>query len=312
MQITFLGTSSGIPTHQRNVSSVALQLPQRAEMWLFDCGEGTQHQLLRSQLKLSNLTRIFITHMHGDHTFGLMGLLASAGLRTTLQAVDIYGPPELTEYLRGMERTTRTHTSFPITIHRIQPGVIYEDAEYRVTCGPLKHRIPAFGYRVDEKDRPGSFKVEKAKELGIPSGPLYGRLKRGETITLPDGRSFDGKDFCEPPEKGRSMVYCTDTMYTETAVALAQNADVLIHEATYAVEDEELAVRGMHSTTQMAARTAREANVRQLILTHFSPRYAPGNPVTPADLLAEAQRLFPHTQMAFDFLTHEIPRRKSE
>ncbi|MBW4493328.1 MAG: ribonuclease Z [Oscillatoria princeps RMCB-10] len=311
MQITFLGTSSGVPTRSRNVSGVALRLPQRAEFWLFDCGEGTQHQILRSDLKISQLTRIFITHTHGDHIFGLMGLLATVGLAGNPHRIDIYGPSGLSDYLQACQRYSHTHFSYPIKVHKNQPGVIYEDEEYTVSCGRLEHRVTAFGYRVTEKDRPGQFNVEKAKELGIPSGPLYGQLKRGETVTLPDGRKFNGAEFCGLPQVGRTIAYCTDTVYCEGAVELARDADVLIHEATFAHQDAQLAYDRLHSTSTMAAQVAVGAGVKQLLMTHFSPRYAPGNDIVLDDLLQEARAIFPNTDMAYDFLTWEVPRRQT-
>lgn len=311
LQITFLGTSSGIPTRSRNVSGVALRLPQRAEVWLFDCGEGTQHQFLRSELRISQLTRIFVTHMHGDHIFGLMGLLASCGLAANPSRIDIYGPPDLEDYLKACRRYSQTHFSYPVKVHTVSPGVVFEDDEFVVTCRLLKHRVPAFGYRVAEKDRPGQFNVEKAAALGIPSGPLYGKLKRGETIALPDGRRIQGTELCGPTQIGRKLVYCTDTVYCDAAVELATEADVLIHEATFAHQDAELAYQRLHSTTTMAAQVALRAQVKQLIMTHFSPRYAPGNEIEAKDLLMEARAIFPKTEMAHDFMTIDVPRRSS-
>lgn len=312
MQITFLGTSSGVPTRSRNVSSVALRLPQRAELWLFDCGEGTQHQILRSDLKVSQLTRIFITHMHGDHVFGLMGLLATCGLAGNPQRVDIYGPPKLEEYLRACSRYSQTHLSFPLQVHTVQPGLVYEDEEFTVSCEQLEHRVPAFGYRVVEKDRPGRFDIEKAKALQIPPGRIYGQLKRGEIVTLNDGRVINGKDLCGPTEVGRKIAYCTDTIYCEGAVSLAQDADVLIHEATFSHQDAELAFQRLHSTSTMAAQTALAAQVKLLIMTHFSPRYAPGNNIELYHLLQEARAIFPNTEIAHDFMNYEIPRRREK
>lgn len=308
MQITFLGTSSGIPTRSRNVSSVALRLPQRSELWLFDCGEGTQHQFLRSELKVSQLTRIFVTHMHGDHTFGLMGLLASCGLGGNVQSMDIYGPSGLDEYLQACRRYSQTHLAYPVKVHQSRPGIVYEDEEYVVSCGPLKHKVTAFGYRVEEKDRPGRFNVEKAKALGIPPGPIYANLKRGEWVTLPDGRKINGAELCGPTQRGRKLVYCTDTVFCDEAVELATGADLLIHEATFAHQDSEMAFQRLHSTSTMAAQVALAAGVKQLMMTHFSPRYAPGNAIQLQDLLAEARAIFPNTDMAYDFLTCEVPR----
>ncbi|MEH1781009.1 ribonuclease Z [Nostoc sp.] len=310
MQITFLGTSSGVPTRSRNVSSVALRLPQRAELWLFDCGEGTQHQIIRSELKISQLSRIFITHMHGDHIFGLMGLLATCGLAGNVERIDIYGPPGLNDYIQAASRYSYTHFSYPIKVHAIRPGVIYEDEDFTVSCGNLHHRITAFGYRVAEKDRTGRFDVEKAKELQIPPGRIYGQLKRGETVTLADGRVIDGAQLCGPTEIGRKIAYCTDTIYCDGAVELAHDADVLIHEATFAHQDADMAFQRLHSTTTMAAQTALAAGAHRLIMSHFSPRYAPGNTLELKDLLKEARAIFPRTDMAYDFMIHEVPRRR--
>jgi len=312
VQITFLGTSSGVPTRSRNVSSIALRLPQRAEVWLFDCGEGTQHQLLRSELKISQIRRIFVTHMHGDHIFGLMGLLASCGLAGNPSRIDIYGPAGLDEYLRSCQKYSRTSFSFPVKVHPVEPGaLLYEDEEFSVSCGNLKHRVPAYGYRVVEKDRPGRFDVAKAKALGIPPGPIYGKLKRGETVNLPDGRKIRGSQLCEAPEVGRKFVYCTDTVFCEEAIELSQGADVLVHEATFAHQDAQLAFDRLHSTSTMAAQVALSAGVQKLIMTHFSPRYAPGNNIVLDDLLQEARAIFPKTKLARDFMTYDIPRNRS-
>lgn len=301
-----------MPTRSRNVSSIALRLPQRAEVWLFDCGEGTQHQILRSDIRISQITKIFVTHMHGDHIYGLMGLLASCGLAGNPSRIDIYGPPKLEDYIKACSRYSQTHFSYPVNVHTVQPGFLFEDEDFTVSCGELKHRLPAFGYRIAEKDRPGRFNVDRAKALGIPSGPLYGKLKRGEVVTLPDGRKIRGADLCGATEIGRKFVYCTDTVFCDGAIDLAQDADVLVHEATFAHQDEELAYQRLHSTTRMAAQVALLAQVKHLIMTHFSPRYAPGNAIGLDDLLKEAQAIFPNTTMAQDFLTYEIPRRQEK
>ena len=298
-----------MPTRARNVSSVALRLPQRSEIWLFDCGEGTQHQFLRSDLRVSQIRRIFITHMHGDHIYGLMGLLASCGLAGNPERIDIYGPPKLEEYLKACSRYSQTHFHYPVKVHTVSPGLVCKDKGFTVHCEELTHRVPAFGYRVTESDRPGTFNVKKAESMGIPFGPIYGKLKRGEWVTLDDGRKVNGAEFCGPSQVGRKMVYCTDTVFCENAITLSQDADVLIHEATFAHEDAELAYQRLHSTSTMAAQVALGAGVKQLIMTHFSPRYAPGNPKQLGDLLTEAQAIFPNTMMARDFLVHEIARR---
>lgn len=299
-----------MPTRQRNVAGVALQLPQRGEWWLFDCGEGTQHQILRSAgLSLGQLSRVFITHMHGDHLFGLPGLLATGRLAGGARRAHVYGPAGLAEYLQAAWRLTSAEAEFPVEIHELKPGDVYRDEDFTVTCLPLKHRVLAYGFRISEHDRPGRFRAEEAAALGVPFGPLYGKLKRGETITFPDGRTVDGAALCDPVEPGRAVAYSGDTIYCEAMVELARGVDVLIHEATFSERDEDLARRSRHSTTMMAARVAREAGVRTLMLTHISPRYAPGTSTTTDDLLREARAIFPQTELARDFLTFEVPRR---
>ena len=298
-----------MPTRARNVSSVALRLPQRGEVWLFDCGEGTQQQLQRTPLKISQISRIFITHLHGDHLFGLMGLLATCGLAGQAQEIHLYGPEGLEEYVRMSARLSGTTLSDTLKIHTVETGCLYRDDDFSVTCQPLKHRITSYGYRVAESDRPGKFDVERAQALGVPPGPLFGRLKRGESVELDDGRVVHGRELSGETIEGRSIVYCTDTTYCRSAVVLSERADALIHEATFAAEDEPLALQSMHSTATMAARVASEACVRQLLLTHFSPRYTQESRITPDDLLAEARAVFPRTEMARDFMIYEVPRR---
>ena len=311
MQVTFLGTSSGVPTRGRNVSSVALRLPQRSELWLFDCGEGTQHQFLRCDLRLSQLRRVFITHMHGDHVFGLPGLLASLGLGGTSNGVDLYGPDPLDAYLQGVLRTSSTRIGYPLAIHSVreaaeQNTVVFEDDDLIVTAAPLNHRVPAYAYRVEQKPRAGRFDIDKARELQIPPGPVYAALKRGESVNLDDGRTIDGRSLCGPEQPGVSVVYCTDTVFCEAAVQLAQGADLLIHESTFSHAEADMAFKRKHSTSTMAAQTAAEAGVKQLALTHLSPRYAPGNAVTADDLVTEARAIFPNTILAKDFLNVDV------
>jgi ribonuclease Z len=302
VQVTFLGTSSGVPTRARNVSAVALRLPQRSELWLFDCGEGTQHQFLRSDLRVSQLSRIFITHMHGDHVFGLPGLLASLGLAGTCNGVDLYGPDPLRDYLEGVLRTSSTRIGYPLRTHKVQEAahsgaVLLNDSDLQVRCAPLSHRVPAFAYRIDQKPRAGRFDVEKARGLGIQAG---------RTVTLDNGRIINGASLCGPERPGASVVYCTDTVFCEAAVKLAAGADLLIHESTFAHGEAEMAIARQHSTSTMAAQTALAAGVKQLVLTHLSPRYMPGNPITPNDLLAEARAIFANTRLAKDFLSIDV------
>ena len=311
MKITFLGTSSGVPTLTRNVSSLALKLSQTAEVWLFDCGEGTQHQLMRSNIKSSQIKKIFITHMHGDHIYGLPGLLATLGLSGKSNGIEIYGPSQLKSFVNSALQNSHCKLAFPLSFKEVEEfalsnKILFENDKLKVHCACLKHRLPAYGYRVSEKDKPGIFDIKKAEDLNIPPGPIYSQLQAGKIAELEDGRKFNGQEFCGPPRKGESFVYCTDTVFSESAVNLSKNADLLVHESTFSKEDEEMAYEKLHSTTIMAAKTALLSNTKKLIITHFSPRYNQKSPIKISDLLAEAKTIFPNTYLAKDFLTAEI------
>ena len=313
LEIVFLGTGSGAPTRARNVSAIALQLTERGELWLFDCGEGTQHQILRApQTRLSQLTRVFLTHLHGDHLFGLIGLLASRALaQGGTSPVTLYGPEPLTEYVRVSLKASGMRFGFPVEIRRVQSGVVFEDDEIIVSAAPVRHRIEAYAYSVTEKPRAGRFDVEAARALGVPEGPLFGQLKAGRIITLPDGRLITPEGMVGPPRPGRKFVFSGDTTYAPELIPLAQGADILVHEATYAAEDKELADRAAHSTAVIAALVAKEAEARTLYLTHFSPRYESDEGLRLEDLLREAREIFPETYAAYDFLRVPVARRES-
>ncbi|UIO44626.1 ribonuclease Z [Brevibacillus brevis] len=314
MIVTFLGTGSGAPTTRRNVSGIGLRFLQAGKWWLFDCGEGTQHQLLRAPMKISQLDKIFITHLHGDHLYGLIGLLASRSLRNTEPTpLELYGPPGLDRYFRGIMEASPVHLQYPLEIKIVSEGVIYEDEEIVVSCRMAKHRVPSFAYAVMEKEKTGAFQVERAKQAGVPSGPLFGALKRGEQVTLEDGRVLDGKDFVGEPQPGRKIVFSGDTEPSQAVLELAKGADLLVHEATYAHHDKELATRSGHSTAREAAEIAKEAGVKELCLTHFSPRYEDEDgDFSMEDLLAEAQQIFPATQLADDLGNISVKRERND
>ena len=311
MNITFLGTSSGVPTLTRNVSSLALKLSQSSEVWLFDCGEGTQRQIMKSNIKSSQIKKIFVTHMHGDHIYGLPGLLATLGLSGNSNGIEIYGPSGLQDFINSALKSSFCKLSFPLHFVAVENfasenKILFEDNKIKVNCACLKHKVPAYGFRVSEKDKLGIFDIKKAQSLKIAPGPIYSELQKGKKVVLADGRLLNGKEFCGPPRKGVSFVYCTDTVFSESAVSLSKNADLLVHESTFSSEDEKMALEKLHSTTIMAAKTAKLSNTKRLIITHLSPRYTKKNVITPSDLLKEAQKVFPNTQLAKDFLTAEI------
>lgn len=306
MYLYFLGTGAGKPSLERNVTSTALKLPAPSkEFWLFDCGEGTQHQILASPLGLHRISKIFITHLHGDHIFGLPGFLGSRSFSTDEAGLTIYGPPGLKTFIQGALRASGTHLRYPFAIQEVAPGDVLQFEEWTVKVGLLEHVMPSYGYRVEEPARPGKLFVDKLAELNIPPGPIYGRLKRGKTVTLEDGRIIDGRDFIGPEIRGRHIVILGDTRYSQAAIELAQEADVLVHEATFAGEFAENAYAYFHSTTVQAAQVADAARAKQLILTHLSSRYRPEEY---GALLDEARQVFPNAILAEDHLMVEIPR----
>jgi ribonuclease Z len=318
MRLIFLGTAAAIPTLRRNVSGLALQFDQRREWWLFECGEGTQHQLLKTDLSLAALQRVFISHLHGDHCFGLAGLLATRGMTGGLAPLDLYGPPGIAEYIGAIQRTTGMRLAYPVQIHEISgengaAAAIAEDEEYRAFAARVQHAGVTLAFVIEEKDRAGHFRVDEAQALGIPPGPVYARLKRGETVTLADGRVVDGATLVDPPRSGRKLAFVSDASDASALLPLAQNADLVIHEATYAEADAELARQNNHSTAAEAGRFAKSANASQLIITHFSPRYdqRAEEGLTIAHLAAEAEREFAPQRVlaAKDFMQYEIKKK---
>lgn len=307
LKLTFLGTGAGSPSLARNVSSLGLQWTQRGALWLFDAGEGTQQQILRSPLRLSQLEHVYVTHLHGDHVFGLPGLLASRSSAQDIHTpVTVFGPPGLEDWLRATLHLTGTGLRYPLMVQTVREGLIFEDDARQVYCRRLAHRVVSYGYAVCEKPRPGAFDAQKARDLKIPPGPLYGRLKAGETLTLPDGRVVDGTTLVGPLRPGRKVVVCGDTAATPAAAELAQGADVLVHEATFLNEQADRAALSGHSVAGGAAQVARDARVGTLILTHISARYEPDSESRLGELLAEAQAVFPNTLLARDFWSYEV------
>ncbi len=315
MKVIFLGTSSGMPTLKRNVSSIALVFINKNKLWLWDCGESTQQQIQKTSLKLYKLEKIFITHLHGDHLFGLPGLLASRGLKggKNQNRVQIFGPEGLDKYLKEILNMTKTYIPYEIEIEIIPPnlstGIIWENEEYMVQYTELNHNIKTYAYSVEEKKDKSHFLIEKARRLNIPHGPIYRTLKEGKTIELPNGRILQGKNFLSKVRKGRKIVFSGDTAYCENLVHLSKGADLLIHEATFSQQEEDIAKRNFHSTTIIAAKVAKKAQVKQLILTHISPRYSSNNnksAITESELLAEAQNIFPEVKLAEDFMEYKI------
>ena len=309
MQLYFLGTGAGMPSRRRNVSSIVLNLlDECACCWMFDCGEGTQHQILQAPLKLSKLRRVFVTHLHGDHIFGIPGLITSRSNQGAEEPLAVYGPPGIRKYVENCLEVSDSRLTYELQIIEFGEGMIYEDERFTVETARLEHRIDSYGFRITERDLPGSLNVEKLKALGIQPGPVYGKLKQGHSVELADGTVVSGSDVIGPNIPGRVVTILGDTKFSPAAIHLSRQADVVVHEATFAKDRSEQASEYYHSTAADAARVAMLAKAKTLVLTHISSRYQEEGE---DKLLAEARELFPNTYLANDFWPFEIERKKS-
>ncbi|WP_025716082.1 ribonuclease Z [Paenibacillus sp. 1-18] len=306
MEFYFLGTNAGVPTIQRNVTSIALRLlEERRSMWLFDCGEGTQQEVLRSPLKLSRLEKIFITHLHGDHLFGLPGLLSSRAYQGGTAPLTVYGPPGLKQYIELSLGISQSRINYQLHIVEHTGGVLFDDGQFRVESALLDHRIDSYGYRIVEMDKPGKLKQELLEQYGIKPGPIYGKLKRGESVELEGGVILRPQDVLGTPKKGRIITVLGDTRPCPNTVVLAQDATVVVHEATFLHELADTAYEYHHSTALQAAEAAKAAGAGQLIMTHFSSRYKDQEQLVP--LLEEAKSIFPNSLLAEQHVLLPVP-----
>ncbi len=298
LKITFLGTSGTVPSVNRNPSSILIQYG--GQRILFDCGEGTQRQIMIARAGFRNLTAIFITHMHTDHFIGIFGLLETLSLNDRKERLSIYTPDA--EFLESIfELFKYSYLSFPIEIVELKDGDEVKFDNFRIISFKTDHLIPSLGYALIENDRPGKFNRKKAEELGIPPGPLYSKLVRGESIVI-NGRVITPDMVVGKPRPGRKIVYTGDTRPCERTIEIAKNADVLIHDAAFTSDMQKWAEETKHSTAKEAAIIAKKANVKKLILTHISARYSKD----PTPLLNEAKSIFENTIVAEDFMTIEV------
>jgi ribonuclease Z len=297
---TFLGTGAATPTVDRNVAGLAVQ--RDGETLLFDCGEGNQRQMMRYAVGFS-FTEIFFSHYHADHILGVTGLLRTMGLQDRSAPVTLYGPRGAQKILGTAISLGIERNKFPVDIREIRPGDRLPREEYDIVVFETDHRPDTVGYALAEHTRLGRFNPDRARELGVPEGPLWGRLHKGETILLDDGRQISPADLVGSPRRGRTLVYSGDTRPSLAVVEAARGADLLIHEATFGSDELERAKETGHSTAAEAARVAVEAGVRRLVLTHISPRYTRDAP----ELLAEARAIFPETVIARDGMVVDVP-----
>lgn len=292
LDVVFLGTSGSVPTARRAPTSLLLR--RGGERLLIDCGEGTQRQLLRCTVGLVELGEIFLTHYHADHYLGLPGMLKTFALRGRELPLTVYGPPGLTELFDGLRRIFGRLT-YRLELEVLRPGDVLERAGYVIRAFPVDHGLPGVGYALVEEARPGRFDVGAARRLGVPEGPAWGRLQRGETVGLADGTRVSPDAVLGEPRAGRKVVVTGDTRPARSVLEAALEADLLVHEATFSIEEAERAGETGHSTAKDAAELGRIAGVRMLALTHLSNRYFG------PEILREAREVFPEAVVPRDF-----------
>jgi ribonuclease Z len=301
LTVTFLGTSASRPTTERNVTSLAIH--RGGETLLFDCGEGTQRQMMRYGISFA-FSDVFFTHTHADHFLGIIGLVRTLGLQGRTDPMTVYGPPKSERLLRQAITLGSDKQPFPISFVELQPGTPLKRDGYSILPFSVEHAASAaLGFALIEDQRLGRFNPDLARELGIPEGPLWGRIHRGLPVTLDDGRVIDPSLLVGPTRTGRKIVFTGDCRPSQTTIDVATNADLLIHEATFAQDEADRAAETGHSTARDAAQVAKQANVKQLILTHISARYSRDA----HELSREARSVFKPTTVARDGISVTIP-----
>jgi ribonuclease Z len=301
LTIRFLGTSASRPTVERNVTSVVMI--REGETLMFDCGEGTQRQMMRYGTSFS-LRDIFFTHMHADHMLGVIGLFRTLALQGREEPMTLWGPIGSADLLRRAIQIGSEKEKFPVEYRELSPDTPVKRKDYSIVPFPIEHAGKvALGYALVEETRLGRFNPDLARELGIPEGPMWGKLHRGQDVTLDDGRVVDAAALVGPTRPGRRVVFTGDGRPSPGTIEAAQNADVLIHEATFGDEEAPRALETGHATAKEAAGVAAAANAKQLVLTHLSARYS----MSSAELVREAREVFPNTIGARDGMEIEVP-----
>ncbi|MDI6703848.1 MAG: ribonuclease Z [bacterium] len=306
MKVITLGTSGTIPTLFRNLPSVVLQ--REGEIFLFDCGEGTQIQIVKSGLGFGRIKGIFISHLHGDHVTGLPGLLMTLAQSGRKEPLQILGPKGLKRFIETIKSCLGFFGEYEILVNEIEEGIVYKGDGYWIESSRVDHNTFTLGYALIEEERSGKFMLKKVLSLGVQEGPLFRELQLGRDITLKDGRVVRSKDVLGPKRPGRKVAYAIDTRPCQKVIDLAKDADLLIHDGMFSDELEEDAHLKGHSTHSQAARIAKEASVKKLVLTHISSRY---RNIANADLLKNAKEIFPNIVIAHDLMKFEIPVHKS-
>lgn len=304
LAVRLLGTSASRPTVERNVASIAIV--REGETLLFDCGEGTQRQMMRYGVSFA-LGDIFFTHFHADHVIGVIGLMRTMSLQGRSEPLRLWGPRGAMRMLKRAEEFGMDRLTFPIEVTELEPGGRVERKDFAIVPFAVDHRgARSLGYALVEEDRKGRFNPDLARELGVPEGPLWGEIHRGRAVTLGDGRVIEPSVLVGAPRPGRRVVITGDTRPCAGTIEAARGADLLVHEATFGDEEAERAVETGHSTAREAAIVACEAGVDSLLLTHFSARYSRDA----AELAKEARECFERTMVGKDGMEIEVAYRE--
>jgi ribonuclease Z len=301
IRVIFLGTSGAIPTEKRGLPATLLK--RGTELFLFDCGEGLQRQMIKAKIGFHKRMKVFLSHLHGDHVLGLPGLLQTMSLMDRKVKLEVYAPVGTKHFLECVAESLQYALTFPLEIHEIQDaGVACNETEYVIKAVWANHVLPTLAYAFIEKPRPGKFYPEKARAFGVPEGVLWSKLQHGEPVTLSDDRIVAPEDVSGPLRRGRKIIYTGDTQPFKGFAKFASEADLLIHEATFDDTLSEKAVEDGHSTPRQAAIQAKKAKAKTLVLTHLSARYT-----DTSLLLAQAKKVFNNVTVAEDFLELELP-----
>ena len=303
MEAFVLGCGGMMPLPYRHLTSVLLR--RDGDLFLFDGGEGTQVSLRRLNLKWKKINAIFVSHTHADHVTGLPGLLMLSSQVDRNEPLYIYGPPKIAEYIETSRKVLDMYINYPVIVKEITaPCVCYEGDGFYVRAFPLQHTKTCVGYTLEELDRPGEFHPEKAEALGVPCGPMWGRLQKGESITLDNGTTVTPQDVMGEKRLGRKFSYVTDTLYLPSISKEVKGSDLLICEGMFTKEFQDQAAEKKHMTSEQAAKIAKDACVKKLALIHYSPRYTDHEL---DGILKEAQELFPETVLTKDRMIFDIP-----
>ncbi|MFH1328527.1 MAG: ribonuclease Z [Candidatus Bathyarchaeota archaeon] len=299
MQVIFLGTGGGLPSVGRGLPCTALRY--EGQIILFDCGEGTQRQMMRMKVGFSKKMKIFITHIHGDHLLGVPGILQTMSLLDRREKLEIYGPKGVSDFILMIKKHLRFGLRFPVEVFDVGAGIVCKENSFRVIAKWVEHSVPTLAYAFVENKKPGKFHPDKALKLGIPKGPLWHRLQHGKSVKLAGDKIIEPREVADPSRPGVKIVYSGDTRPCDGVARLARSVDLLIHDCTFDNDLADRAESDLHSTPKQAATVAKNAEVKKLVLTHISARYKDSS-----ILLRQAKKVFKRVYVAEDFMKIEL------